>query len=100
LTVDSNSTDGFVTGATLTAHLSDQDGVQNAAYQWSVLQNGVLSTISGATASTYVLNVGDVGKQVEVTAHYTDSFGNEAVTSAPHAVSAPPRRHQSTMWVP
>jgi hypothetical protein len=90
LTVDLNSTDGFVPGAILTAHLSDPDGTQTPTHQWSVLTGGQWQAIAGATQSAYTVASSDVGKQIEVTTHYVDSFGNESLTSAPHSVSAPP----------
>jgi len=68
-------------GQTLTAanSLADLDGLGPISYQWKA--NG--TAITGATASTYVLQQAEVGKAITVTASYTDGFGTpEAVTSA------------------
>ena len=71
----------FTQGQTLSAanSLADLDGLGTINYQWSA--GGVL--IQGATASTYVLTQGDLGKAITVAASYTDGQGTlESVTSA------------------
>lgn len=69
-----------VQGQILTASntLADLDGLGVISYQWQ--SNGI--NISGATASTYTLALGDVGKTMSVIAKYTDGFGTaESKTS-------------------
>lgn len=68
-------------GQTLTAQVSDVNGVDEAtiSYQW--LSDSV--AISGATASSYALTDSDVGSTIMVTANYTDNDDfEEAVMSA------------------
>ena len=68
-------------GQTLTAAntLADVDGLGTITYQWKA----DASTISGATASTFVLTEAQVGKLISVTASYTDLHSTaEAVTSS------------------
>ncbi|MCX7248326.1 MAG: hypothetical protein NTX31_11725 [Burkholderiales bacterium] len=74
-------------GQTLTAGntLADPDGIGNIAYQWK--SNGVAS--NAATASTFALTEGQVGKTITVTASYTDGHGTaESVTSTATAAVA------------
>ena len=56
---------------TLTATVSDEDGVPDAGvvYQW--LRDG--QAIDGATGATYRLTVGDIGKKISVRATYQDN---------------------------
>ncbi|MEI6639368.1 MAG: cadherin domain-containing protein, partial [Chlorobium sp.] len=68
-------------GATLTADittLADQDGLTKIGYQWQASGQD----ITGATNNTLVL--GDTQKDLPITVKvtYTDSFGNNTVTSA------------------
>jgi len=66
---------------TLTANTSieDLDIVGSLSYQWDA--SGV--NISGATNSTYILTLAEVGKTVGVTVKYTDGQGTlESVSSA------------------
>ncbi|WP_028470765.1 DUF4347 domain-containing protein, partial [Neptunomonas japonica] len=67
---------------TLTADTSgvlDSDGLGVFSYQWQ--RDG--ATVSGATASTYILGDADVGTTISVSVSYTDGGGNqEVVTSA------------------
>ena len=71
-------------GGTLTADtsgISDTDGLTGAvfAYQWLADD----ATIGGATASTYTVLSGDVGKAIKVRVTFTDDMGNEeSLTSA------------------
>ena len=60
-------------GQTLTAAntLADVDGLGIIAYQWKAA--GV--SISGATASTFLLTAAEVGKAITVSASYTDGKG-------------------------
>ncbi|MFK8014017.1 MAG: chondroitinase-B domain-containing protein [Gammaproteobacteria bacterium] len=71
-------------GETLTAMLSDANGVTTSTptYQWSA--NG--AAIAGATAATYSPVDADVGATITVTIDYTDDQGFAgSVTSAPTA---------------
>ena len=63
------------------SEISDLDGLTATfTYQW--FRNGI--AINGATGSVYTLVETDVGKQITVTAQYTDGFGApETVTSDP-----------------
>ena len=81
-----------VVGQTLTATTSgigDDDGISAAvfAYQWLADD----AAIGGATASTYTVLSGDVGKVIKVRVTFTDDAGNgESVTSqATAAVTQP-----------
>ena len=71
-------------GGTLTADTSgiaDSDGLTGATfvYQWLVDN----AAIGGATASTYTVVAGDVGKALKVRVTFTDNAGNEeSLTSA------------------
>ena len=75
-------------GQTLTASTSgiaDTDGLTNASYtyQWVANDGTSDSDIADATASTYTLVTGDVGKTVKVKVTLTDDGGNEeTLTSA------------------
>ena len=74
-------TDTAARGQTLTATntLADLDGLATISYQWSAA--GV--AITGATASSYTLTAGEVGKTVNVLASYTDLGGTaESVASS------------------
>jgi trimeric autotransporter adhesin len=68
-------------GETLTASVTDGNGISGAvfAYQW--LADGV--AIAGATMQTYTLTVTEVGAMITVNAMYSDNDGYaEDVTSA------------------
>lgn len=59
--------------------LLDQDGLGVMSYQWQ--RDGVV--ITGAASASYTLAAADVGKNITVSASYTDGFGHaEAVRSA------------------
>ena len=85
-------------GETLTADTSgiaDTDGMANATFSHQWLADDV--EIESATASSYTLATGDVGKAIKVRVDFTDDAGNpESVTSAATAVvsepSPPPNR--------
>jgi Ca2+-binding RTX toxin-like protein len=70
---------------TLTAAntLADLDGLGAIAYQWQSSTNGTTwTTITGATASSYILSATEVGKQVRVVASFTDGHGTaESIAS-------------------
>ena len=68
-------------GKTLTAHhtLADADALGDIHYQWKA--GGV--DISGATGSSYTLSQAELGKNITVSACYTDGQGSsESVISA------------------
>jgi endoglucanase len=90
LTVDS-STGQFAVGAKVTAHLTDPDGFSTAQYQWSSRDpGGQWQNIAGATAQSYTLTAADAGKEIDVTATYTDSQGHTTTVADPFTVAAPP----------
>jgi serralysin len=64
---------------TVTNTLTDADGLGVISYQW--LANNV--AIVGATQSSYLVTATDVGKNLSVTASYTDLHGKaESISSA------------------
>ena len=73
-------------GATLTASISDDDGVPSAvAYQWK--RDG--QNIANATSNTYTLTDDDKGKKITVSATYKDNKGNqESLTSDELAIES------------
>ena len=76
-----------VVGETLSASISDSDGVQSGteSYQW--FSDGDL--ISGATSSSYTLSQDEGGESVTVVIRYTDDSGlRETVESAPVDIQA------------
>ncbi len=76
-----------VVGQTLTASISDPDGVQSGSdtYQWVSGDD----LIPGATSSSYTLSAEEGGQSVTVIIRYTDASGlRETVESAPVAVQA------------
>ena len=73
-----------------TTEIVDEDGLDNATYNYQWLADGTL--IEGATESTYTLTSSDSGKIMTVRASFTDDGGNdETLTSAATApvASAP-----------
>ena len=71
-----------IVGQTLSASVTDPDGVQagTESYQWS--SNGEL--IAGASSATYTLSADEGGESVSVIVRYTDEAGlRETVQSAP-----------------
>ena len=80
-------------GEVLTASQStaDPDGLTGTvSYQWqSKTGNAAWADISGATAATYTLKAGDVGKQIRVQVSYTDGGGtSESLTITPSGTVA------------
>lgn len=76
-----------VVGGTLSASVSDPDGIQSGSesYQW--FSDGDL--ISGATGPSYTLSRDEGGEAVTVVVRYTDTFGlRETVESAPLDIQA------------
>jgi surface protein len=78
-----------VRGNTLTATVTDADGIpNNISYQWqSSTDNGISwSNIVGATSFQLALVNDLVGRRIRVTAGYTDNLGtSETVASTPTA---------------
>jgi hypothetical protein len=76
-----------VVGETLSATVSDSDGVQagSESYQW--YSDG--DSISGATSSSYTLSPDEGGESVTVVVRYTDGSGlRETVESGPVDIQA------------
>ena len=76
-----------VVGETLSASVSDSDGVQagSESYQW--YSDG--DPISGATSASYTLTQGEGSESVTVVVRYTDGSGlRETVQSAPVDIQA------------
>ena len=63
----------------ITSGIADADGLTNVSYSYQWVANGGTSDsdIAGATASTYAVTVGDVGKTIKVKVSFTDDAGNE-----------------------
>ena len=81
-----------VVGRTLTATTSDigdDDGIVDAAFAYQWLAGD--AAIEGASASTYTVAAGDVGKTIKVRVAFTDDVGNEeSLTSAATAAVQQP----------
>ncbi|MBN8474837.1 calcium-binding protein [Sulfuritalea sp.] len=80
-----------IEGQTLTASntLADADGLGSIGYQWqsSGDAGATWSDIAGATSESFTLVEAQVGKQVRVTASYTDGHGTvESVASTATAM--------------
>ena len=83
-------------GETLTADttgISDDDGLDNAAFAYQWLADA--AEINGANASSYTLVAADAGKAIRVKVSFTDDAGNDeqltsAATGAVAAASPPP----------
>ena len=75
----------FAQGETLSAMVTDPEGLTSATitYQWQA--NGV--DITGATGQTYQLLQVDVGKAIGVTTTYTDDAGTDESPSSPTSVT-------------
>ncbi|WP_016957725.1 heparin lyase I family protein [Catenovulum agarivorans] len=78
-------TGNVVYGETLTANLSDADGLSNLSavvYQWK--RDGVL--ITGATTKQYQIQKDDINKKIQVSVQYQDDKGfNNQVSSSQSA---------------
>ena len=81
-----------------TSGISDDNGLIGVSYryQWIRVDGGVDADISGATASTYEMQAGDVGKTLKVRATFEDDDRNtESLTSsASSGVAAAPTNYQ------
>lgn len=77
-------------GKTLTATVSDPDGISGAvSYQWQISNdNGAnWSDIAGAVSNTYTVSATDVGLDIQVLANYTDNGSNpESPVSAAKSI--------------
>ncbi|OMG63056.1 hypothetical protein AUR61_014865 [Stutzerimonas balearica] len=73
-----------------TSGITDADGLGAFGYQWQVSENGTdWTVIDGATAATFALLEGDVGKQFRVAVSYTDGRGTtESLTSSATAATS------------
>src|SRR5262245_16909739 len=89
LTVTSDSPDGFVSGATVTANVSDPEGFKSGTFQWSVFEDGQWKVIDGVTSASLTLTTDQVGKQIDVTCTYTDNAGHTTTIADPFTVTAP-----------
>jgi subtilase family serine protease len=78
-------------GQTLTANPGSWAGSPSPTYtyQWQQCSSGTCTDIAGATAQTYTLTSGDVGKTIDVVVTGTNSSGSSAATSAQSAAIAP-----------
>jgi len=87
LTVTSSSPNGDVEGATLTAHVTDANGVGTVSYQWQIFTNSTWQDIQGATGQNYTLSFTDGGHEIQALASYTDGAGNhESLQTAVAAI--------------
>ena len=79
------------TGRILTATIDDADGLPDSGIRYQWFADGVL--INNATGANYTLTPAERGKNITVTAGYTDKAGNaESITSTPtEAVSDKPQ---------
>lgn len=79
-------------GNTLTANVSDADGISAAGiiYTWQSSTNGsTWANIAGATTNTYAISSGDAGKSIQVVANYTDGKNvAESHTASKQVVAA------------
>jgi len=74
-------------GQTLTANVSDINGVPNTGVSYAWQANGV---DLGVTGNTFVVGAAQVGESITVTANYTDLAGySESLISAAKTISAP-----------
>ena len=78
-----------IEGETLTGSLVDPDGATAAlAWRWASAQsqNGAYTDISSATAASYKVGAGDVGKYLRATVTYSDTTHSATGQSAAAAV--------------
>jgi subtilase family serine protease len=78
-------------GQTLTANPGSWSGSPSPTYtyQWQQCSGGTCTDVLGATAQTYTLTSGDVGKTIDVVVTATNASGSAAATSAQTASVAP-----------
>lgn len=77
-----------VEGQTLTASNGTWTGSAPITYTYQWLNNG--TPISGETASTYVVRVGDAGDDISVTVTGTNNIGSSSATSADTEIAVAP----------
>ncbi|MFM7315175.1 MAG: cadherin-like domain-containing protein, partial [Cyanobium sp.] len=76
-------------GYTLSAHLSDVDGLPSAAaISWQWVADGM--AIAGANASSYVLQSSDINAQISVQSSYSDAKANSEQLSSNSMLVLPP----------
>ena len=73
-----------------TSGIADADGLTSATFNYQWLADD--AAIEGASASTYTVAAGDVGKTLKVRVTFTDDVGNEEslTSAATEAVAAAP----------
>ena len=84
------SSGGFVEGSTVTAQVTDPDGVGAVSYQWSSMGTDNLWHPIGANSASYTLTANEAGKQIDVVATYIDNQGHHDTAADPFTVAAPP----------
>lgn len=91
LTLASSSDRGFVVGATITATVTDPDGLGSVSYQWATkTASGQWQPIAGATGRSYTLTNNDAAKELSVTAKYLDLQGHDSSLTDPFVVAPLP----------
>ena len=74
------------TGTLITASVGTWSGVAPITYEYKWTRNGV--AISGATASTYTIQVADDGTTIRVEVKGTNTYGTSAFVASSNSVSA------------
>ena len=74
------------TGTLITANIGTWSGVAPITYEYKWTRNGV--EISGATASTYTIQVADDGTTIRVEVKGTNTYGTSAFIASSNSVSA------------
>lgn len=74
------------TGTLITANVGTWSGVAPITYEYKWTRNGV--AISGATASTYTIQVADDGTTIRVEVKGTNTYGTSAFVASSNSVSA------------
>ena len=75
-----------ITGALITANVGTWTGVAPITYEYKWTRNGV--AISGATASTYTIQLADDGTTIRVEVKGTNTYGTTAYIASSNSVSA------------
>jgi hypothetical protein len=74
------------TGTLITANVGTWSGVAPITYEYKWTRNGV--AISGATASTYTIQLADDGTTIRVEVKGTNTYGTSAFVASSNSVSA------------
>jgi hypothetical protein len=74
------------TGTLITADVESWDGVAPITYEYKWTRNGI--AISGATASTYTIQLADDGTTIRVEVKGTNAYGTSAFIASSNSVSA------------